>query len=148
MGPRMGGYGFQQSLGCIELPYDQAKAAYLRPGCDRMRVTCGAAPNRLVPGGSVSCPGRRKVPAARSVCHREVSVARHPLIGYIVWAVLFGALFAWEGLELARVTGVPTLSDVFRVILRYPVGRWALFALWLWVGWHFFVRGWHFLLRA
>jgi len=28
------------------------------------------------------------------------------------------------------------------------VGRWALFALWLWAGWHFFVRGWHFLLRA
>jgi hypothetical protein len=25
--------------------------------------------------------------------------------------------------------------------------RWALFALWLWFGWHTFVRGWHFLLR-
>jgi hypothetical protein len=23
-----GGFGFQQSLGCIELPFDQAKAAY------------------------------------------------------------------------------------------------------------------------
>jgi hypothetical protein len=32
--------------------------------------------------------------------------------------------------------------------MRYPVGRWALFALWLWVGWHIFIRGWHFLLRA
>jgi len=28
-------------------------------------------------------------------------------------------------------------GDVFRVIMRYPVGRWALFALWLRVGWHF-----------
>ena len=45
-------------------------------------------------------------------------------------------------------SGLPTLSDVFRVIIRYPVGRWALFALWLSTGWHFFVRGWHFLLRA
>jgi hypothetical protein len=57
-------------------------------------------------------------------------------------------VFAWEGLALARVTGVPSLSDVFRVIMRYPVGRWALFAFWLWAGWHFFIRGWHFLLRA
>ena len=75
-------------------------------------------------------------------------MARHPLIGYLVWLVLFGALFAWEGLALARVTGVPTLSDVFRVIMRYPFGRWALFAFWLWIGWHFFIRGYHFLLRA
>jgi hypothetical protein len=29
-------------------------------------------------------------------------MARHPLIGYLVWLVLFGALFAWEGLALAR----------------------------------------------
>ena len=78
----------------------------------------------------------------------EDKVGRHPVIGYLVWAVLFGALFAWEGLGLARVSGCPTLSDVFRLIMRYPVGRWAMFALWLWVGWHLFVRGWHFLLRA
>ena len=75
--------------------------------------------------------------------HGKASANRLPRLG-----VLFGAIFAWEGLALARVTGVPTLSDVFRVIMRYPVGRWALFALWLWAGWHFFIRGWHFLLRA
>jgi len=46
------------------------------------------------------------------------------------------------------VTGVPSLNGVFRVITRSPPGRWALFALWLWAGWHFFVRGWHFLFRA
>jgi len=46
------------------------------------------------------------------------------------------------------VSGVPTLRGVFGAILRYPAGRWALFALWLWAGWHFFIRGWHFLLRA
>ena len=61
-------------------------------------------------------------------------MARHPLIGYLVWLGLFGAVFAWEGLALARVTGVPSLSDVFRVIMRYPVGRWVLFAFWLWAG--------------
>jgi hypothetical protein len=52
---------------------------------------------------------------------REVTVVRHPMVGYLVWAGLFGALFAWEGLSLARVGSLPTLSDVFRVIMRYPV---------------------------
>jgi hypothetical protein len=78
---------------------------------------------------------------------REAGTARHPLIGYLAWAVLFGALFAWEGLALARVSGVPSFSDVVRVIMRYPAGRWALFALWLWAGWQVFVRRWLFLLR-
>jgi len=78
----------------------------------------------------------------------QASTARRPLIGYLIWAVLFGVLFAWEGLALARVTGVPSLSDVVRVIMRYPVGRWALFALWLWAGWQVFIRRWQFLLRA
>jgi hypothetical protein len=75
------------------------------------------------------------------------SLAPHPLIGYLAWAVLFGALFAWEGLALARVTGVPSFSDVVRVIMRYPVGRWALFTLWLWAGWQLFIRRWLFLPR-
>ena len=78
----------------------------------------------------------------------EASTARHPLTGYLAWAVLFGAVFAWEGLALARVSGVPSLSDVVRVIMRYPAGRWALFALWLWAGWQFFIRRWLFLPRA
>lgn len=77
----------------------------------------------------------------------EVAVVQHPVIGYLVWAVLFGALFVWEGLALVGAIGVPTLSDAVRAVMRYPVGRWVLFALWLWFGWHFFVRGWHFLLR-
>jgi Family of unknown function (DUF6186) len=79
----------------------------------------------------------------------EVSMANHPVLGYLVWAVLIGAVFAWEGLALSGISGsVPTLSATFRAIMRYPPGRWALFALWLWLGWHLFVRGWHFLLRA
>ncbi len=76
-------------------------------------------------------------------------MARHPVLGHLVWAVLFGTLFAWEGLALSHLSGaVPTLSDTSRVIMRYPAGRWALFALWLWFGWHIFIQGWHFLLRA
>jgi hypothetical protein len=111
-----------------------------------MSVTSGAARNRIV-AAPVNAAGRGDAPA-RSHGSREASMARYPLIGYLAWAVLFGALFAWEGLARVRVTGVPSLGDVFRVITRNPVGRWALFALWLWAGWHFFIRGWHFLLRA
>ncbi|WP_171115998.1 MULTISPECIES: DUF6186 family protein [Streptomyces] len=75
-------------------------------------------------------------------------MSEHPVIGYLVWAVLFGALFAWEGIALTRAgDAFPTLSDTLRAVMRYPMGRWALFALWLWFGWHAFVRGWHFLLR-
>jgi hypothetical protein len=88
-------------------------------------------------------PGRPPVPADL-LPREEVSRARHPLTGYLAWAVLFGALFAWEGLALAGVTGIPTFSDVVRLIMRYPVGRWVLFALWLWVGWRSFIRSWRF----
>ena len=93
----------------------------------------------------------------RPACHpppevlvppRAACTGRHPFTGYAAWAVLFGAVFAWEGLALARVSGVPSLSDVVRVIMRYPAGRWALFALWLWAGWQLFIRRWLFLPRA
>ena len=93
-------------------------------------------------------PARHPPVPAEPGAHQEAGRARHPLIGYLAWAVLFGAVFAWEGLALAGVTGVPSLSDVVRVILRYPAGRWALFALWLWAGWQGFIRRWLFLLRA
>jgi hypothetical protein len=112
-----------------------------------MSVAFGAVPNRIVPG-VWSMPATGRCASARSQGGREVSVARYPLIGYLAWTVLLGVLFAWEGLARAGVTSVPSLNGVFGVITRYPPGRWALFALWLWAGWHFFVRGWHFLLRA
>ena len=93
---------------------------------------------------------RRRRPASDPPVSGELLPGRaagrgtHLLIGYLAWAVLFGALFAWEGLALAGVTGVPALSDVVRVVMRYPAGRWVLFALWLWSGWRVFVRRWLF----
>lgn len=37
------------------------------------------------------------------------------MIGYLVWAALFGAIFAWEGIGLLRPDdGFPTLSDATR----------------------------------
>lgn len=76
-------------------------------------------------------------------------MAGHRWVGYLVWASLFGALVAWEGIGLVRADDAhPTLSDAVRALMRYPIGRWALFAVWLWLGWHAFVRGWHLPLRG
>ena len=69
--------------------------------------------------------------------------------GLVGWAIVLGILLAYQGLCLVRPGDQwPAFSDLLRVVMRYPVGRWALFGLWLWTGWHFFVRGWHFFLRA
>ncbi|CAN5843539.1 hypothetical protein BH23ACT12_BH23ACT12_13780 [soil metagenome] len=58
------------------------------------------------------------------------------LTGYLLLAA------AAAGLELAaRATGrIPTLGDAVSAINRFRAGRWMLAALWLWAGWHLFVR--------
>ncbi|HEX7464144.1 MAG TPA: DUF6186 family protein [Actinomycetota bacterium] len=63
------------------------------------------------------------------------------------WIVIFGALFAWQGLGMALGPPWLTISDMLRAFMRPLVGRWVLFALWLWVGWHLFIRGWEFFLQ-
>jgi hypothetical protein len=70
-------------------------------------------------------------------------------MGLLVWAVLFGLVLAYQGLGLvAESDRWPALSEVLSTVTRTTVGRWMLFALWLWLGWHLFVRGWRFFLRA
>jgi hypothetical protein len=64
------------------------------------------------------------------------------------WIVIVGALFAWQGAALANQPTWPTLSDIFRAFMRPVAGRILLFAIWLWLGWHLFVRGWRFFLRG
>jgi hypothetical protein len=71
------------------------------------------------------------------------------MIGFIGWFVLLGALMAWEGIGLVREGDAwPTFSEMLRTITRHSPGRWILFGLWLWIGWHFFVTGWRFFLRG
>lgn len=65
------------------------------------------------------------------------------MLAAVGWAVIVGALLIWQGIGLFRPDW-PVLTDLFRAILRNPAGRWFLFGLWLWVGWHFFVRTWPF----
>jgi hypothetical protein len=70
-------------------------------------------------------------------------------MGVAVWAALFALLLGYQGFALVRDDDRwPAFSDVMRTVMRYPVGRWILFALWLWFGWHLFVRGWRFFLRG
>ena len=74
---------------------------------------------------------------------------RGEMTGLIGWAVAFGLLLAYQGLCLVRAgDGWPAFSEVLRVVMRHPLGRWALFGVWLWGGWHLFMRGWQFFLRA
>ena len=71
------------------------------------------------------------------------------VIGLTGWAVLLGLCLAWEGFGL--VFGHehwPSMSDLLRTVSRPVVGRWILLALWIWLGWHLFVRGWQPLLRG
>jgi Family of unknown function (DUF6186) len=77
------------------------------------------------------------------------SGGRPAMIALVGYAVLVGALLAWQGVGLVRPgDDWPSLSELFRKVTRTAPGRWLLFAAWLWVGWHLFVRGWRFLLRT
>ncbi len=71
------------------------------------------------------------------------------MIGLIGWAVVIALLLGYQGWSLVSSDDRwPAFSDLLRVVMRYPVGRWLLFGLWLWLGWHLFVRGWRFFLHA
>ena len=64
------------------------------------------------------------------------------------WIAIFGAMFAWQGIALAGIDRWPTMSDILRAFTRPVAGRWLMFGMWLWLGWHVFVRGWEFFLRG
>jgi hypothetical protein len=62
---------------------------------------------------------------------REIFIA-----GYLLIAATAAGMEA-----AARLTGrIPTLGETVSAVNRTWMGRWTLCALWLWAGWHFFVR--------
>jgi hypothetical protein len=70
-------------------------------------------------------------------------------LGLAGWVVVLGLGLAWEGLGLVFAREHwPSMSDLLRGLSRPIAGRWLLLALWIWLGWHLFVRGWHPLLRG
>jgi hypothetical protein len=74
---------------------------------------------------------------------------RPAMIALVGYGVIVGALLAWQAVGLVRPgDDWPTLSELLRRVTRTAPGRWILFAIWLWVGWHLFVRGWRFLPRT
>jgi len=71
------------------------------------------------------------------------------VIDLVGWAAIFAAMMVWEGVSLSmRGSQWLTISDMARALTRPVLGRWAFFALWLWFGWHYFIRGWTFFLRG
>ena len=68
--------------------------------------------------------------------------------GLIGWAIVVAIVLGYQGFTLASPGDRwPAFSDIIREVMRYPAARWVLFGLWLWLGWHLFVRGWRFFLR-
>jgi hypothetical protein len=60
------------------------------------------------------------------------------------WLVIVAALLVWQGVGLVRGPEWPTLTDFFRAFMKPSFGRFVMFGLWLWLGWHLFVRDWTF----
>jgi hypothetical protein len=56
------------------------------------------------------------------------------------WLVIVAVLLTWQGIGLVLGAEWPTLTDFFRASMRSTTGRLVLFGLWLWLGWHLFVR--------
>ncbi len=69
-------------------------------------------------------------------------------IAVVGWVVIVGVLLVWQGFGLTRGPEWPTISDFFRGFMEVPAGRFLVFGLWLWLGWHLFIRGWSFFLRG
>jgi hypothetical protein len=69
-------------------------------------------------------------------------------VAVVGWLGIVGVLLVWQGIGLVRGPEWPTLSDFFRSFMTVPFGRFLVFGLWLWLGWHLFIRGWAFFLRS
>jgi hypothetical protein len=69
-------------------------------------------------------------------------------IALVGWLVIVGAFLVWQGLALVYAPEWPTMSQLFRDFMEPFAGRIVMIGLWLWLGWHLFIRGWGFFLRG
>jgi hypothetical protein len=58
----------------------------------------------------------------------------------LVYATIVAAAFTLELLSRRAGSRVPSLSTVFRSVMRTRTGRVGLMAGWAWLGLHFFAR--------
>jgi succinate dehydrogenase/fumarate reductase cytochrome b subunit len=63
------------------------------------------------------------------------------LVAITGWIVIVASFLVWQGLGLTNAPEWPTMSQLFRDFMALPFGRYALFGVWLWLGWHLFARG-------
>lgn len=89
---------------------------------------------------------RHQIRARPSKMSVEVTGMR--TIAIVGWLVIVGAFLVWQGIGLVHGPEWPTMSDFFRSFMSVPLGRFLVFGLWLWLGWHLFIRGWDFFLRG
>ena len=61
--------------------------------------------------------------------------------GYTMYAVIAGLAVVWGVFTYVRQPQYATLDDVVTRLMRHRVWRWAVWALWAFIGWHLFVRG-------
>jgi hypothetical protein len=61
--------------------------------------------------------------------------------GYAVYAVIAALTIAWAAFTYVQRPRFATLDDLVGRLMRHPVARWIVWALWAFVGWHLFVRG-------
>ena len=61
--------------------------------------------------------------------------------GYAGYALIAALAIAWGAFTQARRTRYATVDNVIGRIMGHPVARWAVWALWAFIGWHLFVRG-------
>jgi hypothetical protein len=61
--------------------------------------------------------------------------------GYTVYAGVAALAIVWGVFTHLQRPRYATLDNVVTRLMRHPVARWAVWALWAFVGWHLFVRG-------
>jgi hypothetical protein len=67
-------------------------------------------------------------------------VVKVKMVAVVGWLSIVAVLLTWQGIGLVRGDEWPTLTDFFRAFMGPAWGRAVLFGLWLWLGWHLFVR--------
>jgi hypothetical protein len=63
------------------------------------------------------------------------------VMGVAIWALVFAVFLGYQGFcLLSDDDRWPPITEIIRDVVRYPAGRWVMAGLWLWLGWHLFVR--------
>jgi hypothetical protein len=62
-------------------------------------------------------------------------------LGYTVYAVIAALALGWATFTYVDRPRYATFDDVVTRLMRNRVWRWAVWALWAFIGWHLFVRG-------